>query len=173
MSTSTPLISTTPLPVTTTAPTLANDSRLRILPTQSYVTPAGENTQGKEIYTLQNRLTEVVCPQIVKVYNKSDVRTRDVPTGFRDDVFAVVMFRGVEENEASSGSVSFFEDREMGVAVNDSLYEPDRAMTRAEYVKMLVRALSCRYSYLGTDAGFPDVESELWYAPYITFASEK
>ncbi len=61
----------------------------------------------------------------------------------------------------------------MGVAVNDSLYEPDRAITRAEYVKMLVRALSCRYSYLGTDAGFPDVESEVWYAPYITFASEK
>lgn len=43
-------------------------------------------------------------------------------------------------------------------------------MTRAEFIKMLVRSLSCRYEYIGVDSNFPDVDSTKWYAEYITFA---
>lgn len=35
---------------------------------------------------------------------------------------------------------------------------------------MLVRSLSCRYTFVGTDSKFPDVEKDKWYAEYITFA---
>ena len=35
---------------------------------------------------------------------------------------------------------------------------------------MLVRSLSCRYTYLGKDTGFKDVAENMWYAEYIKFA---
>lgn len=38
-----------------------------------------------------------------------------------------------------------------GVVNNVRAFEPYRTVTRAEYVKMLVRSLSCRYTYMGTD----------------------
>ena len=37
---------------------------------------------------------------------------------------------------------------------------------------MLVRALSCRYTFSGTDSGFSDVAENQWYAEYITFATK-
>ena len=43
-------------------------------------------------------------------------------------------------------------------------------MTRAEFIKMLVRSLSCRYEYVGVTTGFPDVDSQFWYAEYIAYA---
>lgn len=58
------------------------------------------------------------------------------------------------------------------MAINDALFEPNRNISRAEYVKMLVRSLSCRYTYLGTNTGFPDVSPKMWYAEYIKFAVE-
>lgn len=37
---------------------------------------------------------------------------------------------------------------------------------------MLVRSLSCRYTFVGTISGFPDIDESMWYAEYITFASK-
>jgi large repetitive protein len=78
------------------------------------------------------------------------------------------MYRGIEKTEASSGQ-TFLEYRKFGVAINDTAFEPTRPVTRAEYVKMLVRSLSCRYAYIGTDSGFNDVDQNKWYAEYIAF----
>jgi hypothetical protein len=78
------------------------------------------------------------------------------------------MFRGLEKWEIKTGQ-SFTEYKRFGIALNDTLFEPERNVTRAEYVKMIVRALSCRYSFVGTDSGFKDVDQNKWYAEYITF----
>jgi glutamate mutase epsilon subunit len=57
-----------------------------------------------------------------------------------------------------------------GIAINDSSYEPNREITRAEFIKMVVRALSCRYTFSGTDTEFSDIDKNDWYAEYIKYA---
>lgn len=44
-------------------------------------------------------------------------------------------------------------------------FEPERAVTRAEFVKMLSGTLKLTLS--GTECGFADVEKNSWYYPYI------
>jgi hypothetical protein len=111
-----------------------------------------------------------VCPQIIKVYDKDELLTRDIPKdGFTDDVLSVVMFRGLEEGEYMSGQ-SFADYKKFGIAVNDESYEPGLNVTRAEFIKMIVRALSCRYKFDGTDTGFSDIPQDAWHAGYIKFA---
>ncbi len=53
----------------------------------------------------------------------------------------------------------------------DGSFLPDVAVTRAEFTKMLVKALN-----LNTGTGtvqFTDVDTALWYAPYVTAAAEQ
>ena len=112
-----------------------------------------------------------MCPKIVKVFDADQVRATDISanTVFFDDIRALVMFRGLELDEQYLGQ-TYTEYKRWGVALNDPSFEPYRSVTRAEYTKMLVRSLSCRYTYLGNKSGFPDVDPNIWYAEYITFA---
>ena len=80
------------------------------------------------------------------------------------------MFRGLEKDEQMNGQ-TFEEYKKFGIAINDTSFEPTRNVTRAEYVKMLVRALSCRYQKEGTNTPFEDVDESMWYAEYINFAT--
>lgn len=80
------------------------------------------------------------------------------------------MFRGLEKDEQMNGQ-TFEEYKKFGIAINDTSFEPSRNVTRAEYVKMLVRALSCRYQKEGTNTPFSDVDESMWYAEYINFAT--
>lgn len=160
-----PLISITP-----TVPSSETNTSLQLLPTQSFLTPSGITPSGQQIFTLENRITDYVCPKIVKVFDTEDIISTDIEkTRFFDDARAVMMFRGLEQKEFQIGQ-TYLEYRRFGIALNDSRFEPYRNVTRAEYVKMLVRALSCHYIYLGMDTGFPDVEASMWYAEYIKFA---
>jgi hypothetical protein len=52
--------------------------------------------------------------------------------------------------------------------VGDSLYDPDRTVTRAEYIKMIVTMFGAPIGT--TDSGFADVSSDAWYAPYVAAA---
>lgn len=56
--------------------------------------------------------------------------------------------------------------------MNRENFAPHQEVTRAEFVKMLARALSCRYENIGTQTSFHDVAPDMWYAEYIKFASE-
>lgn len=61
------------------------------------------------------------------------------------------MFRALEQDEEIHGqTITTYQDQ--GVAINDDSFETDRDITRAEFVKMIVRSLACRYTYLGKDA---------------------
>lgn len=82
-----------------------------------------------------------------------------------------MMFRGMEKDEMNLGQ-TYEEYKKYGVVNNVTQFQPNRNVTRAEFVKMLVRSLSCRYTYLGKDTPFPDVDKNMWYAEYIKFAVE-
>lgn len=124
------------------------------------------------VYELKNRVTEYVCPRIVKIYDESSLQATDISrTNFSEDIRSVLMFRGLEQGEEASGA-TFTAYRRSAVALNDRLFEPTRSVTRAEFVKMIVRSLSCRYSFAGMDSGFDDVDPSIWYAEYVTFATK-
>jgi S-layer homology domain len=139
------------------------------LSSQPGIILAGTTKNNQSIFELKNRVTDYICPKIVKVYDERDILASDVPsTQFTEDVKSVIMFRGLEQGEETDGQ-TFLADKRFGISINDQMFEPSRDVTRAEYVKMLVRSLSCRYAYIGTDSGFNDVDQDKWYAEYITF----
>lgn len=56
------------------------------------------------------------------------------------------MFRAMEQDEETRG-VTFTAYKTSGVVLNEPLFEGKRDITRAEFVKILVRSLACRYTY--------------------------
>ena len=118
-----------------------------LLPTQSRATQTTPTPTGQKVYSVENRVTEYICPKIVQVYSEDQLKAGDIPTSlFTDDVKSVIMFRGLEIGEPeNSQTLQTYKDQ--GIATNDTRFEPDRNVTRAEFVKMLVRSLSCRYEY--------------------------
>lgn len=145
-------------------------NKVQILPTQSYVKFEENTEEGYKIYTLGNRITDYICPQIVQVYEDTEVNIWDFQTeGASDSVKSTVMFRGIEKN-GLDGPSAFYFNKKSWVTMNDGLFEPERDVTRAEYIKMIIRSLSCRYEFMWTESGFPDVDSNFWYSEYITYA---
>ena len=138
------------------------------LPTQTNVVTLGTNSMGQKTYTVNNRVTNMVCPTVVQPYGESQVLATDITTSpFAYDIKGMIMFRALEQDSQSEAY------KVSGVANNNSEYSPSRQVTRAEFVKMLTRSLGCQYAYTGTTSGFPDVNSSDWSAEYITFAVKK
>ena len=143
------------------------------LSTQQGVTPSTQTTpSGQKVYNLSNRITDYICPAIVQAYPYNELVVQDISNSpFQDDIAALMMFRGMEKDEMNLGQ-TYEEYKKYGVVNNVTQFQPSRNVTRAEFVKMLVRSLSCRYTYLGKDTPFPDVDKNMWYAEYIKFAVE-
>lgn len=143
------------------------------LSTQHGVTPNNQTTSsGQKIYNLSGRITDYICPAIVQAYPYDELVVQDISnSSFQDDISALMMFRGMEKDEMNLGQ-TYEEYKKYGVVNNVTQFQPSRNVTRAEFVKMLVRSLSCRYTYLGKDTPFPDVDKNMWYAEYIKFAVE-
>jgi len=140
---------------------------------QHGVTPNNQTTSsGQKIYNLSGRITDYICPAIVQAYPYNELVVQDISnSSFQDDISALMMFRGMEKDEMNLGQ-TYEEYKKYGVVNNVTQFQPNRNVTRAEFVKMLVRSLSCRYTYLGKDTPFPDVDKNMWYAEYIKFAVE-
>lgn len=131
-----------------------------------------QKNDSENIFSINNPLTNAVCTDIIRAYEYSDLIVKDNPQNapFHDDIAALMMFRGAEKSGANIPN--YEEYKRHGVVLNTEYYSPNRSVTRAEFVKMLVRSLSCRYEHIGTDTGFSDVENDKWYAEYIKFAVE-
>jgi hypothetical protein len=87
------------------------------------------------------------------------------------------MYRGIEKLDtikyiADIPFTNVSHNKRFGIIDNDTRYEPNRALTRAEFIKMIVRALACKYEFIGTKSSFYDVNPDEWYAEYIAFAEQ-
>ena len=130
------------------APTTVKDNLMQILPTQSLVSFNSVLSDGTKVFDLKERVTDYVCPQVVQMFTLAEVEAKDIPRNyFVDDVKSLIMFRGLEENEKLIGQ-TYDDYKKFGIVINDDSFEPYRSITRAEFVKMLVRSLSCRYSFI-------------------------
>jgi hypothetical protein len=127
-------------------------------------------TSSNPKHQVLNPVTSYICPIIERVSDFSDVSS--VSEGeFTPDVQTILMYRGIDNTEDSL-SMEYMGDRSSGIATNNGDFQGNRSVTRAEFIKMLVRSLSCHYEFMGNDSGFSDVDSDMWYSEYITFATE-
>ncbi len=80
-------------------PPLSLDSASNILlPTQANLEHI-QDENGQVIYKLNNRITPYICEEIVQVEKPEDLIYTDADNEFRDDIYALGMFRGVYKNE--------------------------------------------------------------------------
>jgi hypothetical protein len=86
----------------------------------------------------------------------------------------MIMYRSPEGSEDSTNySLRYLRNQSSGIVKNNEFYEGSRSITRAEFTKMLVRALSCHYTTSLTGSQFSDVGEHAWYTEYINFATSK
>ena len=89
------------------------------------------------------------------------------------------MYRGKDINTPDTTYISpiplsqIGHNQRYGIVDNNAAYEPNRSLTRAEFIKMIVRTLACKYTYVGTENSFVDVAKDAWYAEYIAFAEKE
>lgn len=118
-------------------------------------------------------LTNYLCPKVVQVNTLNQIKATDITNSvFSDDIKTLIMFRALEKDELTHGQ-ALTTYRDAGVVNNVQAFEPTRSVTRAEFLKMLVRSLSCYYTFLGKDTPYSDVSPNDWYAEYIAFAQSK
>lgn len=68
-------------------------------------------------------------------------------------------------------AIEYLANQKVIQGVRADAFEPDRAVTREEFVKILVGAFDVSWSGQVTD--FADVDASAWYAPYVFAAAEK
>lgn len=92
-------------------------------------------------------------------------------TGFSQ--YAVLEYRGafgdVPESHWAGNYIRVLAAKNIAEGVGNNLFNPGRYVTRAEFTKMLVKALNLKTSdYTGI---FIDVPAQAWHAPYIEAAA--
>ncbi len=68
-------------------------------------------------------------------------------------------------------AIEYLANQKVIQGVRADAFEPDRAVTREEFVKILVGAFDVSWS--GQVMDFADVDASAWYAPYVFAAAEK
>ena len=75
------------------------------------------------------------------------------------------------KNHWANSVITFLAQNEIVEGVSEKAFEPDRQVTRAEFITMLIRA--CGMSIGEFNGGYYDVYTADWYAPYMQVAKDK
>lgn len=90
-------------------------------------------------------------------------------------LFAIVServeFTDVGETHWAKEFIYYLANRGIVSGVGGGRFEPNRSITRAEFVKILTTAAKADISK-AESSGFSDVAATAWYAPYIAWAAE-
>jgi hypothetical protein len=118
-------------------------------------------------------ITDYICPVVEKLYDANNANIANVSEGeYTDDVRSLLMYRGLDSKDLSTNFTQrYFINKWFGIAKINEAYDGTRAITRAEFIKMLVRSLSCHYTYSEEDQGFSDIGTNAWYTEYVNFAT--
>lgn len=114
-----------------------------------------------DVTAITNTLLDDKCTQVVQVLNPEDLKFKDISNSdFKKYIEYLAMNKGSIETQ------TYEKD---GVIRNTEYYNPTVGVTRAEFVKMLVRSFGCNYK---AEKGitFKDVNENEWYSEYINFA---
>lgn len=81
------------------------------------------------------------------------------------------VFTDLSKNHWSATAVQWLKNKGVVNGTDTGAFEPERAVTREEFTKMLVAI--CGFKLSDTTATFADLESGAWYVPYIMIAKEQ
>lgn len=79
------------------------------------------------------------------------------------------IFKDVPSSHQNAAAILYFRDTNIISGYEDGTFQPVKEVNRAEFLKMLVSALSVKASGAGC---FNDVASE-WFAPYVCYAKNQ
>lgn len=101
------------------------------------------------------------------------VQTTDISNNWaKNYITSLIATRSMTYTEKLAGKVSFnTPDSKRGIVNNAVLFNPERNLTRAEFLKMLIRAMDCNYiKPTNMNHRYTDVEKWVWYEEYVTYA---
>ena len=109
-----------------------------------------------------------IVPRSLYVDGKMLVNVRNISSSY-SIVNNPVSFTDVYHDWAKT-SINALAAREIINGVGEGLYDPDRAVTRAEFTKMIVTMFDVYDSSATTT--FADIDASQWYAPYVATAQK-
>lgn len=109
-----------------------------------------------------------IIPRSLYTNGKTLVNIRNLASSY-SIVNNPVSFGDVHHPWATT-SINALAAREIINGVGDGLYDPDRAVTRAEFTKMIVTMFDVYDS--SATATFADIDNSQWYAPYVATAQK-
>jgi hypothetical protein len=142
----------------------------RLLEGKNATAPKANKTLKSNQKVIKNPITPYVCSVIEQV--QPNVYNSALEGEFAQDVQSLLAYRAVE-NADNYLSDSFLKSLKYGIASSNGDFRGSESVTRAEFIKMLVRSLACNYQFMGNRSGFSDVDADMWYSEYITFANKK
>ncbi|MBX9809697.1 DUF5011 domain-containing protein [Candidatus Gracilibacteria bacterium] len=149
---------------------------VRLLRTASHFSASNNSKNITEGVTheIVTPITDYICPVVQEFYSVDDAGIQNVSEGeFTADVQSLMMYRSLDADEENlNADQRYILSQSHGIVPNYEFYDGKRAITRAEFVKMLVRSLSCHYTISGNESEYSDVMPGAWYTDYINFASE-
>ena len=93
-----------------------------------------------------------------------------IPVTGEDENTSKAEFSDVLTSHWANREISLFVKKEIVSGYADGSFMPDKAVTREEFVKLLINAAGLYES--GLKADFDDVSEDAWYAPYIACAKK-
>ncbi|MBR5152802.1 MAG: S-layer homology domain-containing protein [Clostridia bacterium] len=89
---------------------------------------------------------------------------------YENNVGTSKIFGDLASTHWAAASVKYLKNKGIVSGTDAGNFEPDRAVTREEFAKMLV--VACGINTDGKSADFADMEENAWYLPYIGAAVE-
>lgn len=113
---------------------------------------------------------EINKSMLKKVSQNNDLSGLDF-SGTNDEKVEdnVLVFSDIE-NHWAKNYITYLKNNEVVDGVTEDLFEPDRTVTRAEFITMLTKA--CGMNINGFRGGYYDVYTSDWYAPYMQAAKD-
>lgn len=130
----------------------------------SILLPRQKNAiEDKGSLRISRPLTDHACVLIDQKLSLDQIIAQDIASSpFAEDIAALMMF-APRSSWVGTG----------GVVNNAQLYRPNDSVTRAEFVKILVRAQACSIELLTPrTSSFSDIRRTSWSFPYVETALE-
>jgi hypothetical protein len=129
----------------------------------------GESTNLLTVFGVYNNKTAKISQ-----YNYADLTMDIITTGLGDFTVSsdLKTFTDVG-NKWFTPYISFLASRDVVNGTGKGLFEPNKSVTRAEFVKMLVGAVDWIDIEKAPAASFKDIKQDAWYSQYVNWAVEQ
>lgn len=113
------------------------------------------------------------CKYVIIPNNK--IITKDITNNWaKSYIILLIATRSMTKAESLTGNPVFTtKELRNGIVNNAEYFNPNNNLTRAEFLKMLIRAMACSYDRPSNmNHRYTDVQKGIWYEEYVTYARQ-